>query len=105
MSKIDRPVYPIDIVEDIGHKYKLTKVDTESFSKLAVNAKWVEWDLETDKFKKLHTEPAVGLSLILDPQYGASFTWMTTIITEIIEQTDSHILFKTLNSFYKLEYL
>jgi len=44
----------------------------------------------------LHKTPRIGYSIIVDPQYGRSFTWLTTPITEII----SYNRFKTENSVY-----
>lgn len=98
MSKIDRPVIPLDI---ITIKYKLTKVDDNFGAKFGEKIAWIEWN-ENGTFKQKHDEPAIGRSLILDPQH-MSFTWMTTTVTEIIEKTDSFIIFKTENSHYKLE--
>jgi hypothetical protein len=36
--------------------------------------------------------------------FGLSFTWMTTSLTEIIEERENYIHFKTENSEYKLYY-
>lgn len=98
MSKIDRPEIPVEIVTI---KYKLTKVDTFG-AKFAAKIAWIEWG-DDAKFKQTYDEPAIGRSLILDPHQGMHYTWMTTTVTEIIEQTDSFITFKTQNSHYKLE--
>jgi hypothetical protein len=38
----------------------------------------------------------------MDYAYG-NFTWMTTTVTEIIEETDDEIHFKTQNSEYTLK--
>ena len=80
----------------------MTKVDESFGAKFASQVAWIEWG-DDDKFKAQHDEPAIGRALIMDPQYMQSFTWLTTTITEIIEQTDSYIIFKTQNSHYKLE--
>lgn len=76
---------------------------------------WVEWN-EDGKGKGIHTEPQIGFSLCLD-QYtiksdidglpsASGFSWMTTEITEIIEDKKSKeyhkIHFKTKNSEYVL---
>jgi hypothetical protein len=100
MSKIDRPKIPVEI---ITIKYKLTKVDNESFgAKFASQVAWIEWG-DDDRFKSKHDEPEIGRALIMDPQYGTAFTWLTTTVTEIIEKTESFVVFKTKNSHYKLE--
>jgi hypothetical protein len=56
---------------------------------------------EDDTFKEKHDEPAIGRSCMLDP-HRISFTWLTTSVTEIIEQRDNYIKFNTLNSVYEL---
>jgi hypothetical protein len=61
---------------------------------------WVEWT-EEGRFKERHEKPAIGRSLIMSP-FNEFFTWQTTTITEIVEQTDSYIKFKTKNSNYEL---
>jgi len=56
--------------------------------------------------RELHDEPKVGYSCIIDPQYGYSFTWITTPITEIVSddiiEKKRCITFKTRKSLYKL---
>lgn len=98
MSKIVRPSIPVDI---ITIKYKLTKVGDDFGAKFGEKIAWIEWN-DNGTFKQKHDEPAIGRSLILDPHH-LSYTWLTTTVTEIIEQTDSFIIFKTENSHYKLE--
>jgi hypothetical protein len=61
---------------------------------------WVEWN-EDGRFKSRHDEPAVGRSLIMSP-LNRFFSWQTTVITEIVEQREDYIKFKTLNSNYEL---
>ena len=61
---------------------------------------WIDW--ETDgSFHSSHYEPKLDRSLIVDPQ-GMNYTWMTTILTEIIEQREGYIKFRTSNSVYEL---
>lgn len=76
---------------------------------------WIEFD-ETGRGKAAHEDPQVGFSLCLDPytikqefqgmQGGTGFTWMTTQVTEILEDVSKkeyrHIRFKTNNSEYEL---
>ena len=51
-------------------------------------------------------KPIVGCSLLVGSVTARSYSdrdyWLTTEVTEIIEETNEHILFKTLNSTYKL---
>ena len=51
-------------------------------------------------------EPIVGCSLLVGSVTARSYSnqdwWLTTEITEIVEETNEYILFKTLNSTYKL---
>ena len=83
----------------------LTKPDVETFEKVSAEIKWVEW-MEGgvgQPAKQLHEEPQVGYSLLMSP-FNHGFTWMTTVITEIIEQEEGYIKFKTRNSVYELRY-
>ena len=61
---------------------------------------WVEWN-EEGRFKSKHDEPAVGRSLIMYP-FNQFFTWQTTTLTEIVEERENYIKFKTRNSNYEL---
>ncbi len=61
---------------------------------------WVEFNDE-GRFKSKHDEPTIGRSLIMSP-FNDYFTWQTTTITEIVEQTNSYVKFKTQNSNYEL---
>ena len=62
---------------------------------------WIEWK-ENGQYNAEYPEPAIGRSLLLDYAYGG-WTWMTTIVTEIIEQSEDEIHFKTMNSEYTLK--
>jgi hypothetical protein len=81
--------------------YLLTKPDNPKFTKMGTQVFWIEFD-ELDKFKEKHNEPGVGYSLIMDPYSSVEFTWYTTQITELIENTSERIHFKTKNSEYIL---
>jgi hypothetical protein len=61
---------------------------------------WLEFN-EDKSFKAKYDEPAMGRSLIMSP-FNNSFTWQTTDITEIVEERDDYIKFKTKNSVYEL---
>ena len=62
--------------------------------------KWLEFN-EDGTFKGRFEEVEVGRSLIMSP-FNQYFTWQTTTITEIVEQRDDYIKFKTENSTYEL---
>lgn len=57
---------------------------------------------EDGKYKDFTKEFKVGNNLVMDFR-GGNFTWMTTKITNILEQTENYVIFVTLNSEYKLE--
>jgi hypothetical protein len=61
---------------------------------------WLEWNSD-GTFKEKFSEPAVGRSLLMSP-FNQFFTWQTTIITEIIEEKEGYLKFKTKNSNYEL---
>jgi hypothetical protein len=83
------------------HVYELIR-ENDGLVKIGQRANWVEWD-ENSAGKKLHEEPAVGRSLVLDLEGPVTFTWMTTSVTEIISQNSDEIKFKTKNSQYSLK--
>jgi hypothetical protein len=97
MSKIEQVKINLN-VEDL-FRYKLVR-ERDGLSNVGHKAGWIEWN-EDGTFKELHDEAAVGRSLILDPQ-RISYTWMTTTVTEILEQKKNYIKFATTNSIYEL---
>jgi hypothetical protein len=78
--------------------YRLVR-ERDGLTKHGQKLGWIEW--ADGKFYKLHDEPAVGLSCILDP-HRMSFTWCTTAVTEILEEREDYIKFNTQNSAYEL---
>ena len=80
----------------------LLKVGDEHFQKHSRDIRWVEFN-EDGRGKGLHDKVMIGYSLIMSP-FNDSFTWMTTIVTEIIEERSNYVHFKTENSEYKLYY-
>jgi hypothetical protein len=97
MSKIEQVKINLNLEEIF--KYKLVR-ERDGLSNVGHKVGWIEWN-EDGTFKKLHDEAAVGRSLILDPQ-RRSYTWMTTTVTEILEQKENYIKFATTNSIYEL---
>ena len=80
-------------------KYKLVR-ERDGLTKYGQEMGWIEFH-ENGTFKEKHNEPAIGRSCILDP-HRISFTWLTTSVTEIVEQREDYIKFKTRNSNYEL---
>ena len=81
------------------HKYKLVR-ERDQLTKTSRDVKWLEFD-EDGRYKADFKDIAVGRSLLMSP-FGPSFTWQTTPVTEIVEQREDYIKFKTENSNYEL---
>ena len=81
------------------YPYKLVR-ERDGLTHHARQIGWIGFN-EDNTFKKQHDEPAIGRSLMLDP-HRFSFTWLTTNVTEIVEQRDDYIKFNTRNSVYEL---
>ena len=79
--------------------YKLTR--TDGLIKQSSRIKWIKFD-ENGKFKESFTLPLVGRSLLMSP-FSTEFTWLTTEVTDILEENTNIVRFKTKNSEYKLE--
>ena len=80
-------------------KYKLVR-ERDNLTLEGEKIKWIDWN-ENGTFNSAHDEPKVDRSLIVDPHY-MNYTWMTTTITEILEQKENYTKFKTTNSVYEL---
>ena len=85
--------------EVMSHPYKLVR-ERDGLTKTSVAVKWLEFN-EDGTFKEQFQEPVVGRSLLMSP-FNQSFTWQTTNVTEIVEQREDYIKFKTGNSTYEL---
>jgi hypothetical protein len=83
----------------LGRNYKLVRKE-DGLVKEAREIGWVEWN-EEGGFKNGHKDPKIGYSLVLNPR-SFSYTWLTTTVTEIIEQREDYTHFKTENSEYEL---
>lgn len=87
---------PVTLVKSNGSKHHGTQV------------KFIEWQGEElgSRSNKLHEEPKVGYSVIIDPQYKLQYTWLTTPIIEITSDdvigNIRIIKLKTKNSEYTL---
>lgn len=80
-------------------KWKLVR-ERDDLTKHSEDIKWLEWN-EDGTFKEKHDKPAIGRSLLMSP-FNQFYTWQTTAITEIVEQKEDYIKFKTGNSNYEL---
>ena len=80
-------------------KYKLVR-ERDGLTHYGREMGWIEWN-EDSRFEQKHDEPAVGRSCILDP-HRISYTWLTTAVTEIVEEREGYCKFKTQNSDYEL---
>jgi hypothetical protein len=88
--------------EDRGKNWKLVR-ERDGLTNYGSRIGWIEWN-EDSRFKEKHDGPAIGRSLMLDP-HRMSYTWLTTVVTEIIEERIDYIKFKTSNSIYELHKL
>ena len=79
--------------------WKLVR-ERDKLTKQSKDVKWIEWN-ENGTFKAKYDQPAIERSLIMSP-FSQAFTWQTTTITEIVEQRDDYVKFKTENSSYEL---
>ena len=86
-------------IGDTEFNWKLVR-ERDGLTKQSNGIKWLEWN-EDGTFKEQFKEVAIGRSLLMSP-FNQSFTWQTTTVTEIVEQRDDYIKFKTQNSNYEL---
>ena len=113
MSKIKQTKIPMVLIDEdnllkiaveqgvIENKFNWKLVrERDGLTKQSKEVKWLEWNDE-GRFKSEHEEPAIGRSLVMSP-FNAFFTWQTTTITEIVEEREDYIKFKTQNSNYEL---
>jgi hypothetical protein len=74
--------------------------ERDSLTLTGSNIAWVEWN-DNGRSKHLHPDVKIGRSLLLNP--GIYYTWMTTTVVEIIEESEDCIKFRTKNSVYELK--
>jgi hypothetical protein len=107
LCKICRKIITEGLTEDlycddcggVKPEYVLTRQD--GLVKAGKAATWISWN-EDGTGNKLHDQPAIGRSFVLDLNGPFMYTWMTTHVTEIISESDTQIEFKTKNSTYTL---
>jgi hypothetical protein len=94
--KIDQMKIPVDIE---SYNWKLVR-ESDGLTNQSKDVLWLEFN-DDGTFKSKHSEPAIGRSLLMSP-FNQFFTWQTTTVTEIVEERDDYIKFKTQNSNYEL---
>jgi len=93
------PLFESIYGKEEDHKYKLVR-GRDNLTKTSRDVKWLEFD-ENGRYKADFKDIAVGRSLLMSP-FGPSFTWQTTLVTDIVEQREDYIKFNTENSTYEL---
>ena len=112
MSKIKQNKIPMTLTEDNVLKvaveqgvienefnWKLVR-EHDGLTNQSKEIMWLDFNDE-GRFEAKYDKPAIGRSLLMSP-FNQFFTWQTTPITEIVEEQDDYIKFKTKNSNYKL---
>jgi len=105
MSKLNQIKIPINLEELLEEfpqpapNWKLVR-ERDGLTKQSEDVMWIEFG-ENGFFKAKHDEPAIGRSLLMSP-FNQFFSWQTTVVTEIVEQREDYIKFKTENSNYEL---
>ena len=94
-----QPKIPVTIEDVSTEKYKLVR-ERDGLTINGNRILWIDWEKD-GTFHSSHNEPKLERSLIVDPHH-MSYTWLTTVLTEIIEQREDYIKFKTSNSIYEL---
>jgi len=79
--------------------WKLVR-ERDGLSKQSEKVMWIEFN-DDGRFKERYDEIGLNRSLIMSP-FSEFFTWQTTTVTEILEQRDEYVKFKTTNSVYEL---
>jgi hypothetical protein len=79
--------------------WKLVR-ERDGLTKQSEKVLWIEFD-DSGRFKERYNEVGIGRSLLMSP-FNDFFTWQTTTVTEIVEQREDYIKFKTKNSNYEL---
>lgn len=88
-----------DFIVTKDYNYILTRLN-DGLVKRGDIVKYVEWNKDGTS-NELHDNIQIGRSLMLEPRMN--YTWLTTVITEIVEQKDNYVKFKTSNSLYELK--
>ena len=98
-GKMELQGWQREILDKIQYNWKLVR-ERDGLTKQSEKVKWIEFDKD-GRFKDQHETIGLNRSLIMSP-FNDFFTWQTTTVTEILEQTDEYVKFKTNNSVYTL---
>jgi hypothetical protein len=79
--------------------WKLVR-ERDGINKQSEKVIWIEFN-DDGRFKEKYDDIGLNRSLIMSP-FNDYFTWQTTPVTEIVEQRDGYVKFKTKNSVYEL---
>lgn len=80
--------------DSMNHLCTLKRIN-DGLIKLSSSVRFIEY--ENGAGKAAHKEPQIGFGVLL-----GNIVWQTTEITEIMEESDSYVHFKTKNSEYEL---
>lgn len=80
--------------------YTLVKKNDDNFIKTSNKVKWIVYDA-IGRYKESLDVVEEGTSLLMSP-FNDNFTWMTTMIDNILKKDDFSIEFETNNSIYTL---
>ena len=101
MSKIKQVKIPMDWQDEILNKipmnWKLVR-ERDGINKQSEKVIWIEFN-DDGRFKEKYDDIGLNRSLVMSP-FNDFFTWQTTPVTEIVEQRDGYVKFKTKNSLY-----
>ena len=96
MGRLEQIKIPVDIE---SYNWKLVR-ESDGLIKQSKEVMWIEFN-EEGRFKAKYDKPDIGRSLLMSP-FNQFFTWQTTTLTEIVEEREDYIKFKTENSNYEL---
>ena len=103
MSKIKQVKIPMDWQDEILNKipmnWKLIR-ERDGINKQSEKVIWIEFN-DDGRFKEKYDDIGLNRSLVMSP-FNDFFTWQTTPVTEIVEQRDGYVKFKTKKSLYEL---
>jgi len=111
MSKLKQTKIPMTLEDNVmkvaleqgvienEFNWKLVR-ESDGLTNQSKEVMWVEWN-EEGRFKARHDEPAIGRSLVMSP-FNQFFTWQTTSLTEVLEEKENYLKFRTNNSVYEL---
>lgn len=80
--------------------YTLVKKDDNNFIKTSNEVRWIVYDA-IGRHKQTLNSIKEGTSLLMSP-FNDNFTWMTTMIDNILKKDDFSVEFETNNSIYTL---